>query len=282
MEANHNDILFVFLRTVNCSMYTLKEILEKVSKNEVSVAEAEKLLRILAIDEVEKFANIDSHRELRKGIPEVILAEGKATEDLVKIAQKMLATNGRAIVSRYNKQQCDAIKKAVPKDVVLQIFDKARIVIAKNKDFEVTNTGGKVGVITAGTSDIPVAEETKIMCEQMGCKVYTAYDLGVAGIHRLLNPLKTMIMNDVDVLVVIAGREGALASVVAGMVDVPVIAVPTSNSYGFGEKGVATLMAMLQSCSLGLAVVNIDNGLAAGAVGTLIANRAAKFKNQER
>ncbi|PVX24809.1 MAG: hypothetical protein CW691_06460 [Candidatus Bathyarchaeum sp.] len=259
-------------------MYTLKEVLEKVAKNEVSVAEAEKLLRILAIDEVENIANIDSHRELRKGIPEVILAEGKATDDLVKIVQKMLTANRRAIISRYNKQQLSAITKAVPSTVLVQIFDKARIVIATKKDFEVSHTGGKVGVITAGTSDIPVAEEAKIMCEQMGCKVVAAYDVGVAGIHRLLKPLKTMMLEDVDVLVVIAGREGALASVVAGMVDVPVIAVPTSNSYGFGEKGVSTLMAMLQSCSLGLAVVNIDSGLAAGAVATLIANRVAKFR----
>ena len=112
----------------------------------------------------------------------------------------------------------------------------------------------------------------------MGCQVYTSYDLGVAGIHRILQPLKDLVIKDVDVIIVVAGREGALSSVVAGMVNVPVIAVPTSNSYGFGEKGVSTLMAMLQSCSLGLAVVNIDAGVAAGAMATLIANRAAKFR----
>jgi hypothetical protein len=123
-----------------------------------------------------------------------------------------------------------------------------------------------------------VAEEARVIAEEMGCKVFVAYDLGVAGIHRLMKPLKNIIMQDVDVVVAVAGREGALASVVAGMVDVPVIAVPTSNSYGFGEKGVSTLMAMLQSCSLGLAVVNIDGGVAAGAMATLIANRAAKFR----
>jgi len=117
-----------------------------------------------------------------------------------------------------------------------------------------------------------------VTAEEMGCEVYSAYDLGVAGIHRLMKPLEEMIMKDVDVVVTVAGREGALSSVVAGMVDVPVIAVPTSNSYGFGEKGLSTLMAMLQSCSLGLAVVNIDGGVAAGAMATLIANRAAKFR----
>jgi len=134
--------------------------------------------------------------------------------------------------------------------------------------------------LTSGTSDIPVAEEVRVIAEEMGCEVYSAYDLGVAGIHRLMQPLKEMIMKDVDTVVTVAGREGALPSVVAGMVDVPVIAVPTSNSYGFGEKGLSTLMAMLQSCSLGLAVVNIDGGVAAGAMATLIANRAAKFRKK--
>jgi hypothetical protein len=252
-----------------------------VSKNEVDVPEAEKLLRILAIDEIEKIANIDSHRELRKGIPEVILAEGKTTEDLVKISLKMLKTNGRAIISRYNQQQVDAIKQAIPNNASLECFDKAKIILMKHSDFKVSVTGGKIGIITAGTSDIPIATEAEIIAEEMGCQVFAAYDLGVAGIHRLLQPLKDMISEDIDVLIVIAGREGALASVVAGMVDVPVIAVPTSNSYGFGEKGVSTLMAMLQSCSLGLAVVNIDSGLAAGSTATLIANRVAKFRNKK-
>ena len=278
MGTIHNDILFMFLRNVNFGMYTLREVLEKVAKSEVSVVEAEKLLRILAIDEIENIANIDSHRELRKGVPEVILAEGKNTDHLTEIVAKMLDSNGRAIVSRCNPQQIEAIKKTIPNNVGLQVFDKARMVVITKNDFMISSTGGKVGIITAGTSDIAVAEEAKIICESMGCEVVSAYDLGVAGIHRLLSPLKGMVTKDVDVLVVVAGREGALASVVAGMVDVPVIAVPTSNSYGFGEKGVSTLMAMLQSCSLGLAVVNIDSGVAAGAVATLIANRAAKFR----
>ncbi|MFA5363735.1 MAG: nickel pincer cofactor biosynthesis protein LarB [Candidatus Bathyarchaeia archaeon] len=260
-------------------MYTLKEILEKVAKNQISVANAEKQLRILAIDEVGNVANIDTHRELRKGIPEVILAEGKATDDLVEIVLKMLTANGRVIASRCNTQQVDEIKKVVPNDASVQVFGKARMIVVQKKDFVVSGSGGRVGIITAGTSDIPVAEEARVITEMMGCRVVTAYDLGVAGIHRLLKPLKDMITEDIDVLVVIAGREGALASVVAGMVDVPVIAVPTSNSFGFGGKGVSTLMAMLQSCSLGLAVVNIDSGVAAGAVATLIANRAAKFRN---
>lgn len=259
-------------------MYTLKEILEKIAKNEISVAEAEKLVKLLAVAEIGNMARIDANRECRKGIPEIILAEGKATADLVEISLKMLSENGRVIVSRCEEKQMRAIRKAAPKDAVLQVHDKAKIIVIKKKGFAIKNTGGKIGLLTAGTSDIPVAEEAKVIAEEMGCTVFAAYDLGVAGIHRLMQPLKELIMKDVDVIIVVAGREGALASVVAGMVDVPVIAVPTSNSYGFGEKGLSTLMAMLQSCSLGLAVVNIDGGVAAGAMATLIANRVAKFR----
>ena len=259
-------------------MSALKDILEKTAKGEITVEEAEKLMRLLAVAEVEGMAKIDFNRERRKGIPEIILAENKTTADVVEITLRMLHENGRVIVSRCNQEQIQALNKAMQRDTIFQVNEKARMVMIKNRDFVVESTGGKIGILTAGTSDIPVAEEAKVIAEEMGCNVYTSYDLGVAGIHRLLQPLKDLIIKDVDVIVVVAGREGALSSVVAGMVNVPVIAVPTSNSYGFGEKGVSTLMAMLQSCSLGLAVVNIDAGVAAGAVATLIANRVAKFR----
>ncbi len=190
----------------------------------------------------------------------------------------MLVATGRVIVSRCEEKQIRAIKRAVPKDAILQTYARAKIVVMKKKDYSIRKTGGKIGLLTAGTSDIPVAEEAKVIAEEMGCTVFASYDLGVAGIHRVMQPLKELIAKNVDVIIVVAGREGALSSVVAGIVDVPVIAVPTSNSYGFGEKGLGALMAMLQSCSLGLAVVNIDGGIAAGAVATLIANRAAKFR----
>jgi pyridinium-3,5-biscarboxylic acid mononucleotide synthase len=257
---------------------SIKEILEKTAKNEISVSEAEKLLRFLAIEEVCDFAKIDTNREFRKGIPEIILAEGKETADIIEISQKMLSKRGRVIISRCNKDQIAALQNATSKDQDLHVNAKARIVVIKKPGFTTKKTGGKIGVLTAGTSDIPVAEEAKVIAEEMGCEVYSSYDLGVAGLHRILEPVKDMILKDVDAVIVIAGREGALASVVSGMIDVPVIAVPTSNSFGFGEKGVATLMAMLQSCSLGLAVVNIDGGVAAGAMATLIANRVSKFR----
>jgi NCAIR mutase (PurE)-related protein len=259
-------------------MFTLKEILEKTARSELSVEEAEKLVRLQAIAELEGMAKIDSNRDHRKGVPEIILAENKTVKDVVEITLRMLDEAGRVIVSRCSFEQIAALKASLPVDVIFVINEKARMVVVKKKSFVVNGTGGKIGLLTAGTSDIPVAEEAKVVAQEMGCQVFSSYDLGVAGIHRLLEPLKDLVEKDVDVIIVVAGREGALSSVVAGMVNVPVIAVPTSNSYGFGEKGVATLMAMLQSCSLGLAVVNIDAGVAAGAMATLIANRVAKFR----
>jgi NCAIR mutase (PurE)-related protein len=259
-------------------MHSLREVLDKVAKKEISPVEAEKLLKMLAVDEIGCLAKLDGNRELRKGIPEVILAEGKSPGDVVEISKRLLSKNGRVIVSRCSQEQVQEIKEAFSKDVLLEINDKARMVVVKQKTFVVKPTGGKIGLLTAGTSDIPIAEEAKIIAQEMGCTVFSTYDVGVAGIHRLIEPIKEALSKDVDVIVVVAGREGALASVVSGLVDVPVIGVPTSNSYGFGEKGLSALMAMLQSCSLGLAVVNIDGGVAAGAVATLIANRAAKFR----
>jgi NCAIR mutase (PurE)-related protein len=259
-------------------MQPLRDVLDKVSRKEITPEEAEKMLKLLAVDELGCLAKLDGNRELRKGIPEVILAEGKTPADVAEICQVMLANNGRVIVSRCSGAHFEAIK-ALPTDgLKVEFNDKARMVVLKKQSFLVPDSGGRVGILTAGTSDIPVAEEAKVIAQEMGCKVYANYDVGVAGIHRLMEPIKQLIEADVDVVVVVAGREGALASVVSGLVDVPVIAVPTSNSYGFGAKGEATLMAMLQSCSLGLAVVNIDGGVAAGAVATLIANRAAKYR----
>jgi NCAIR mutase (PurE)-related protein len=259
-------------------MQSLRDILEKVSRKEISPTEAEKMLRLLVVDELGCLAKLDGNRELRKGVPEIVLAEGKTPSDVTEICQAMLANNGRVIVSRCTKEHFQAIRTISTDGLSVEITEKARIAVLKKKDYAVNLNGGRIGVITAGTSDIPVAEEAKVVAQEMGCTVYSTYDVGVAGIHRLFEPLKEVIEKDVDVVVVVAGREGALASVVAGLIDVPVIAVPTSNSYGFGEKGVSTLMAMLQSCSLGLAVVNIDGGVAAGAVAALIANRVAKFR----
>ena len=255
----------------------MREELEKLARGEISLVEAERIIRVSAVEEVGNLAKLDTGRESRRGMPEIVIAEGKTPEDVVGITLKMLNEKGRAIISRVNRRHLAAIKKANI-DGILQDNRKAKIAIVKSKEFVLRNTGGRVGILTAGTSDIPVAEEAKVIAEEMGCEVTTAYDVGVAGVHRLFPPLREMVRRDVDVIVVVAGREGALPSIVAGMVDIPLVAVPASSGYGFGGKGVSALMAMLQACSLGIAVVNIDGGIPAGTIAALIANRAAKFR----
>ncbi len=172
---------------------------------------------------------------------------------------------------------------------VLELLKSSKISVSKAKIKKGKNTttvlifrktikksGAKIGIITAGTSDIGVAEEAKLMCESMNCECITSYDIGIAGLHRTFPILKEFVKAEVDVIIVAAGMEGALASVVSSMVNVPVIGVPTSVGYGYGEKGIAALASMLQSCSLGLSVVNIDNGIGAGAVASKIANLISK------
>ena len=256
-------------------------MLKKLANGEISVEEAEKQIRLLALDEVENIAKFDLGRESRSGVPEIVLAEGKSVEDVIKIASKALESCGRVIISRAGEEYVKKIVKEFTSErFSVKVNKRARIVVLKNKDFKVKETGGKVGIITAGTADIPVAEEAKVVLEEMGCKAITAYDVGVAGIHRLLPQLKKMIEEDVDCIIVAAGREGALPSVVAGLVNVPVIGVPTSIGYGFGGRGLSALLSMLQSCTLGLLVVNIDNGVSAGAAAALIANRAKERRSQ--
>ena len=241
--------------------------------------EAERMMKTSAIIEIEDIAKLDVGRDIRKGFPEIILAEGKTTEDVIRISLKMLESKDRVIVSRGSNEQLDAIRGVVPEGATLCLNEKARMAVLKKRGFTVEDSGGRIGVMTAGTSDIPIAEEVKVMAEELGCEVFSSYDAGVAGLHRLFPSLREMIMRDVDVMVVIAGREGALPTVVSGLVDVPIIGVPTSIGYGYGGKGVSALMAMLQACSLGIAVVNIDGGVAAGAIAALIANRVARARN---
>ena len=254
----------------------MRDILEKLARGEISVDEAEKLLKIFSIAEIEGLAEIDLGREIRRGVPEVIIAEGKSPDEVLEIAKRMLDEVGRAIISRVDEDLMEKVTSI--EGAIIEIHERAKIVVLKKEGFRVERTGGKVGILTAGTSDIGVAEEARVIAEEMGCEVLKAYDVGVAGLHRIFKPLKEMIREDVDVLIVVAGREGALASLVAGLVDVPVIAVPSSTGYGLGGGGLSALLSMLQSCSLGLAVVNIDGGVPAGIVASLIANRVAKYR----
>lgn len=216
----------------------------------------------------------DASRLRRKGVPEIILAAGKRPEDVVRAARAMLDCDGRAIISRTWPDLDQRLSTDLA-DFEVDINALARMVVVRRRGFQGPKTGGRVGVLTAGTSDVPAAEEAAIVAREMGCEVLTAYDVGVAGIHRLVGPLRALADRGVDAVVVAAGMDGALPSVVAGLMDVPVIGLPTSNGYGVGGKGLAALLSMLQTCSPGLAVVNVDNGVGAGAMAAMIANRVA-------
>lgn len=219
---------------------------------------------------------LDFGREARKGIPEIVLAEVKTDEQVLSIVRAFVTANGRAVVTRLRPGTLALLEGEFSGRVDARPVARAAAVHAP--DYERPRTGGHVGILTAGTSDIPVAEEARLVAEEMGCQVSTLYDVGVAGLHRLLSPLRELLASDVAVLVVCAGMDGALPSVVSGLAPVPVIGVPTSIGYGAGGKGRAALLAMLQTCAPGLTVVNIDNGTGAGATAALIANRVASAR----
>lgn len=218
---------------------------------------------------VENVAKLDLAREARTGIPEVVLAEGKLDDHLASIAQEFVAKKGRALVSRLDPARLrlfDGLtveKRWSPEARLLALGERA------------PRTGGRVLVLAAGTADIPVAEEARIVAEEIGCETRAAYDVGVAGLHRLFPELDHA--EWADVVVVAAGREGALATVVAGLVDRPVIGLPVSTGYGAGGKGEAALLSMLQACSP-LVCVNVDAGTVAGACAAQIANRVARAR----
>jgi NCAIR mutase (PurE)-related protein len=226
------------------------------------------------------FARLDLGRAKRKGVPEVVLADRKTPEQNVTIAGRFLEAEGRAIFSRVPSDTEAALRQAFPPPTIVEWYPAPRAMVLRRSGFVVPQTDGRVGVITAGTSDVPIAEEAALLCREMGCQVHAVYDVGVAGLHRLFEPLDYLLTQArVDVLVVAAGMDGALPSVVSGLVDVPVIGLPTSVGYGLGGEGVSALLSMLQTCAPGLAVVNIDNGIGAGAMAGLIANRVAAARN---
>lgn len=225
-------------------------------------------------------ARPDPGRERRKGVPEIIFGETKDVAQIIAIAQVLLQGTGRAIISRVRPEAMEVLKGAFP-DAQVRVREAARAVSIYRPDYVPRRTGGHVGVISAGTSDIPVAEEAALVAEEMGCRVSCIYDVGVAGLHRLVEPLRNLLASDVDVIIVAAGMDGALPSVVAGLVPVPVIGLPTSIGYGIGGKGVAALLSMLQTCAPGLSVVNIDNGVGAGITAGITANRMAQAREHQ-
>jgi NCAIR mutase (PurE)-related protein len=222
----------------------------------------------------ELFARPDFDREARKGIPEIILGGPKRDDQLFAIARAFLLRSGRAILTRLRTGTLDRLPDEFS-DCALDVRHEARAAAIHAQGYSRPEHGGRIGILTAGTSDIPVAEEARLIAEEMGCSVTVLYDVGVAGLHRLLEPLRELLATEVAALVVCAGMDGALPSVVAGLAPVPVIGVPTPVGYGVGGKGRAALLAMLQTCAPGMTVVNVGNGVGAGATAALIANRVA-------
>jgi NCAIR mutase (PurE)-related protein len=254
----------------------LSDTLRKLKNNEISLSEAEKRLRINNFEELSNIAKIDVHRMRRTGIPEAIIADCKTCNDVVSIARVHLKKEGHVIITRTSDEIVRSLESLADEFGLNIRYSNLARVVAIGKRVE--KTGGKVGVISAGTADVPVAEEAKAIAEEMGCSVTTIYDVGVAGIHRLFPEMTKLMEAGVDAVIVAAGREGTLPTIVSGLVDVPVIGVPVSTGYGVGGRGKAALLSMLQSCSV-LVVVNIDAGFVAGAFAARIANLAAKHRN---
>lgn len=236
---------------------SLLKILANVAAGNTSVEEAAKTLKHLSFEDID-YAHIDHHRSLRKGFPEVIFGQGKTADQIIGIMEKMLHQENIVLVTRIDQNQAGKVVSRFPEAVYHQ---DARMVILEKKKMPIQGKG-IILVLSAGTSDIPIAQEAYLTAEAMGNRVESVFDVGVAGIHRLLDHQN--MIDKASVLVVVAGMEGALPSVVAGMVNRPVIAVPTSVGYGVSLGGLTALFAMLNSCSSNVAVVNIDNGFGAG------------------
>jgi NCAIR mutase (PurE)-related protein len=248
----------------------LKKLLEDVRDGKTGVAGAIDLLRGLPLEEL-GFATLDTHRAVRRGFPEVIYGPGKSLQQLVEIVDRMVRAKQTVLVTRVGPEVHAAVMEIAPK---AEYHELARAVVVRSGRKKAGKSG--IIVITAGTSDLPAGEEAALTAELMGNRVTRITDVGVAGIHRLAPHRETLLK--ARVIVVVAGMEGALPSVVAGLTDCPVIGVPTSTGYGAGGKGQAALLAMLNSCASGLTVVNIDNGFGAGYAAALINGIAGKSR----
>ncbi len=249
----------------------MDDILKALVDKEISIQEAKRELELRYHGQGTH--NIDTGREHRTGVPEVVHAEGKEKEHLRSIIREFLDRTGRVLVSRLDHGIWEDVGPSLAedlKDVEFSYEPTARFLVARYKDLEMENTGGKVGIMTAGTSDIPAALEAEIILKEMGCRTKSFHDVGVAGVHRMMGPLKELTEWGADVVIVAAGREGALPTLVSGLIRAPVIGLPVSTGYGIHGKGETALFAMLQSCSP-IAVVNIDAGFVAGAVAGKIA-----------
>ncbi len=248
-------------------------LLGQVKDGKVSIEEALHTLRHLPFESLD-YAHLDHHRQLRCGLPEVIYCPGKTTAQIVEIFDRLAQRGHNVLATRTDRETYEQVAQHYPE---ARFEELARAISLKQE--AVCPSPGHIAVVSAGTGDIPVAEEARVTAEILNQQVITIYDVGVAGIHRLLN-YQTQLQS-ANVVIVVAGMEGALASVVGGLVAVPVIAVPTSIGYGASFGGLAALLAMLNSCAAGVSVVNIDNGFSAGCIAALI-NRQSKPVSMEK
>jgi hypothetical protein len=240
----------------------LKALLEQYQRGEITTDSVLHHLRRMPYEDI-GFARIDHHRSLRQGFPEVIFAPGKTVAQIAGIADRMLAQGTNVLITRADQAIYEGVK-AVAADATYHESARAITVVRH----EVPRKAGTIAIVTAGTADIPVAEEAAVTAELFGSPIDRIYDVGVAGVHRLLGARDRL--DQAPVVICVAGMEGALPSVVGGLVSVPVIAVPTSTGYGSSFGGIAALLAMLNSCASNVTVVNIDNGFGAGVVASLI------------
>lgn len=240
----------------------IEALLKRIKQGKMSVDEALEVLQNFPYTDL-GYARIDHQREIRTGYPEIVYCAGKTTEQVTGIFKAMLEKENNIIGTRADEKMFESVQRIIPGAVY---FKTARIISIQRKKTQPAN--GRIAVITAGTSDIPVAEEAAVTAELLGNEVIRIFDAGVAGIHRLVDKLPEI--RKCSVIIVIAGMEGALASVVGGLVNKPVIAVPTSVGYGANFGGISALLAMLTSCSAGVTVVNIDNGFGAGFSASMI------------
>lgn len=254
----------------------MKDILKDFKNSKISLEECERKIKANNILEMDNVANFDKSRDVRAGFPEAVYGEGKSYDDLLAIIRNYFEDSRDDLIvtrlseDRFMKLEVD-LNYLVEMGFLLDYNPKGSILVIRTQAHDI-DYKSKIGIITAGTSDIRVAEEAKVIIEQGGCKAITSYDIGVAGIHRLFPQIAHMIEEGVSSIIVCAGMEGALPTVVAGLVDVPVIAVPTSVGYGVSNNGEVALNAMLNSCAPGIAVVNIDNGFGAAVFALTIVN----------
>ncbi len=252
---------------------TARDVLERYKNGELDIAEAERQLRLDYVRSIGEHTLFDTRRSCRKDIPEVVYGQSKSPQEVADIVREVMQEKDLVLVSRAGPEHHDTVREAITDATVTYVRQASMLRIERAAH---TPSRGRIGILAAGTSDLRTAEEARVVAESMGVEVMMARDVGIAAFHRFLDPLLGMLEAGVDVVVVVAGMEGALASVVSSLVDVPVIGVPTSIGYGAGGEGKAALLSMLQSCAPGLTVVNIDNGIGAGATAALISLRCRR------